>query len=130
MSNIDLWEKYKKIDKIGIGNYGNVYKVKNKKTGDYYAIKEIKKEKFEILENELEEMKKIKTENNISIKEIINNKEYLYIIMELCEYNLGEYIKIKNKPISIDEIKLILIQLNNAFKIMSNDKITWRFKIK
>ena len=37
MSNIDIWEKYKKIDKIGIGNYGNVYKVKNKKTGDYYA---------------------------------------------------------------------------------------------
>ena len=53
MSNIDIWEKYKKIEKIGFGNYGNVYKVKNKKTGDYYAIKEIKKEKFEILENVL-----------------------------------------------------------------------------
>ena len=48
MSNIDIWEKYKKIEKIGFGNYGNVYKVKNKKTGDYYAIKEIKKENFDI----------------------------------------------------------------------------------
>ena len=66
-------------------------------------------------------MNKIKTENNISIKEIINNKEYLYIIMELCEYNLGEYIKIKNKSISINEIKLILNQLNNTFKIMLNE---------
>ena len=126
MSNIDKWKKYKKIDKIGFGNYSNVYKVKNKKTGDYYAIKEIKKEKFEILENELEEMKKIKTENNISIKEIINNKEYSYIIMELCEYNLGEYIKIKNKSISINEIKLILTQLNNTFKVMLNEKIIFR----
>ena len=70
-------------------------------------------------------MKKIKTENNISIKEIINNKEYLYIIMELCEYNLGEYIKIKNKQISINEIKLILSQLNNVFKIMNNKKIIY-----
>ena len=105
MSNIDIWEKYKKIEKIGFGNYGNVYKVKNKKTGDYYAIKEIKMEKFEIVENVLEEMNKIKIENNISIKEIINNTKYSYIIMELCEYNLGEYIKIKNKQISINEIK-------------------------
>ena len=121
MCDIDIWEKYKKINKIGYGIYGNVYKIKDKNTGDYYAIKEIKKEKFEILENELEEMKKIKTENNISIKEIINNKEYLYIIMELCEYNLGEYIKIKNKSISINEIKLILNQLNNTFKIMLNE---------
>ena len=62
-------------------------------------------------------MKEIKTENNISIKEIINNKEYLYIIMELCEYNLGEYIKIKNKSISINEIKLILTQLNKFLKL-------------
>ena len=125
MSNIDIWEKYKKIEKIGFGNYGNVYKVKNKKTGDYYALKEINKGKFEIVENDFKEMNKIKTENNISIKEIINNKKYSYIIMELCEYNLGEYIKIKNKQISINEIKLILSQLNNTFKIISNEEIIY-----
>ena len=102
MSNIDIWEKYKKIEKIGFGNYGNVYKVKDKKTGDYYALKEIKKGKFEILENKLlEEMNKIKIENKITIKEIINKKEYLYIIMELCEYNLGEYIKRKNNQFQL-----------------------------
>ena len=46
--------------------------------------------------------------------------------MELCEYNLGEYIKIKNKQITINEIKLILNQLNNVFKIMNNKKIIHR----
>ena len=126
MCDIDIWEKYKKINKIGYGIYGNVYKIKDKNTGDYYAIKEIKKEKYEIIENILlEEMNKIKIENKISIKKIINNKEYLYILMDLCEYNLGEYIKRKNKPISINEIKLILNQLNNIFKIISNEKIIY-----
>jgi len=48
-------EKYEKIDKIGFGTYGNVYKVKNKDTEDYYAMKEIKKEKFEIIANILSE---------------------------------------------------------------------------
>jgi len=51
MSNTDIWGKYKKISEIGYGSNGNVYKIKDKKTGDYYAIKEIKKEKCEILEN-------------------------------------------------------------------------------
>ena len=72
-----------------------IYKMKNKKTGDYYTIKEIKKENFDIWENVLEKMNKSKIENNISIKDIINNKEYLYIIMELCEYNLEELLKKK-----------------------------------
>ena len=44
MSNtIDIWKKYKKINVIGIGNYGKVYKVQNIENGYYYAIKEINK---------------------------------------------------------------------------------------
>ena len=58
---------------------------------------------FKLLK-EIEIMKKIKTENNVLINEVINNKEYLYIIMDLCEYNLEENIKRREKPISIHEI--------------------------
>ena len=68
-------------------------------------------------------MNKSKIENNISIKDIINNKEYLYIIMELCEYNLEDYIKKREDLISINEIREILIQLNNTFKIMLKENI-------
>ena len=79
MSNINIWEKYKEISKIGHGTYGKVYKVQNITTGEYYAMKEIKKEKFEGIEdkllNEVEIMNKIKSENSILINEVINNKE-------------------------------------------------------
>ena len=91
MSNkIDIWKKYKKINLIGSGIYSKVFKVKNIKTGYYYAIKEIDKTQ-NILSN-IEKLKELKIENNL-IKEIIDTKEYLYIIMELCEYNLENYIK-------------------------------------
>ena len=46
MSNINIWEKYKQIYKIGFGAYGKVYKVQNIETGEYFAMKEIEKEKF------------------------------------------------------------------------------------
>ena len=125
MSNI--WDKYREICKIGNGTYGKVYKVENIETGEYYAMKEIEKEKFEGTENkllnEVEIMNKIKTENSVLINEVINNKEYLYIIMDLCECNLEDYIKRRKNSITINEIREVLIQLNNAFKIMLNDKI-------
>ena len=122
MSNtIDIWKKYKKINVIGIGIYGKVYKVQNIENGYYYAIKEIDKTQ-NILSNEIEKLKELKIENNL-IKEIIDTKEYLYIIMELCEYNLENYIKKREDLISINEIREILIQLNNTFKIMLKEKI-------
>ena len=130
MSNINIWEKYKQICKIGYGTYGKVYKVQNIETGEYFAMKEIEKEKFEGREdkllNEVEIMKKINTENSVLINEVINNKEYLYIIMDLCEYDLENYIKRRKKPISINEIKEVLNQLNNVFKIMNDKKIIHR----
>ena len=122
MSNkIDIWKKYKKINIIGNGIYGKVYKVQKIENGYYYAIKEIDKTQNMLL-NEIEKLKELKIENNL-IKEIIDTKEYLYIIMELCEYNLENYIKKREDLISINEIREILIQLNNTFKIILKEKI-------
>ena len=56
------------------------------------------------MNREIEMIKKIKCENSINIKEIINSNKYYYIIMDLYEYKLEEYIKRREKPISIHEI--------------------------
>jgi len=118
---IDIWKKYKKIKVISPGTFGKVYKVQNIQTEYYYAIKEIDKTQ-NILSNDIELLKKMKIENNL-IKEIKDTKDYLYIIMELCEYNLENYIKRREDLISINEIREILIQLNNTFKIMLNKNL-------
>ena len=43
----EIWEKYKKINIIGRGAYADIYKAKNKNTGEYIVIKEIKKIKVD-----------------------------------------------------------------------------------
>ena len=43
MSDINVWVKYKKIQKIGISSFECVYKGKNKEKGNYVIIKEIEK---------------------------------------------------------------------------------------
>ena len=58
--------------------------MKNIETGEYYAMKEIEKRRFKGNEDKLlNEVKK--TRNTILINEIINNEDFLYIIMDLCE---------------------------------------------
>ena len=122
MSNTtDIWKKYNKIKVIGLGTYGKVYKVQNIRNRNYFAIKEIEKARG-VLSKDIKKLKTIDKENNL-IKEIIDTKEVLYIIMELCEYNLDNYIKEREDLISSDEIREILIQINKTFKIMLNEKI-------
>ena len=48
-----------------------------------------------------------------TLKETFDSNDFFYIIMDLCTYNLTDYVKIRETPLSIDEIRQILIQLNN-----------------
>ena len=120
MDEIDIWKKYSEKQIIGRGNYSIIYKTKNNETGKYVAIKEINLEKNKInikkLKEEIKEIKKINSDNLVKIKEIIESKNKLYIIMDLCLLDLKNYLLIKNKPLSINEIKEILLQLNNILK--------------
>ena len=104
MSEIDIWKKYKKNKIIGIGNYSIVYKAKNKETGKYVVIKEINNQKYKInikeFKEEIEEMKKINSDNIVKIKEIIELKNTLYIIMDLYSIDLKNYLLNRDKPLS------------------------------
>ena len=119
-----------KENRIGYGKFGGVYKVKNIKNGYYYAIKEIDKLKFKNetnkLKNEINTLKQMGSENNINIIEILETNQYLYIVMELCECNLEEYLKKRENKISINELRELLIQLNNTFKLRREKKIIYK----
>ena len=43
--------------------------------------------------------------------------------MELCLFSLDNYLKLRENPLSIDEIRKILIDLNKCFKEMNEKKI-------
>ena len=120
MSNLNIWAKYEKIEKID--SNGNVFKAKNKENGNYVAIKIINKSKY-VNENqylsEIKILNKIKSENSVSIIEILNDKDYCYIIMELCLLNLNEYMKIRKEGFSIEELKDLLNDLNEVLKKMN-----------
>ena len=105
---------------IGKGNHSIVYKAKNNETGQYVAIKEINNQRYRInikeLKEEIEEIQKINLDSIVKIKEIIELKNILYIIMDLCSFDLLTYLLTRDKLLSVIEVKEILFQLNNIFK--------------
>ena len=123
-------KNYTNFERIGEGSYANIYKAQNKTTNSYVAIKEIDKRRYNKLTkeifNETEIMNIIKSENSVNFKSKIDTKDYFYIIMDLCINNLEDYIQSRENDITIKEIKEVLTQLNNTFKVMLNEKIIFR----
>ncbi len=118
----DIWKKYTKEKKLtGSRNYSTVYKVKNISTGNYFLIKEILNTYYH--KEFLDKIKNLKSDYNIIINEIIETNEKIYIVNELCEYNLDEYLKTKRKNFSNEEIKEMLLQLNKCLKIIEENEI-------
>ena len=114
MNSVNIWDKYENIKKMS----SSLYKGKNKEKGNYVVIKEIDKIQFnkdyKISEKEFLDL--INKEKLISIIEIINSRDYYYIVMELCLTNLEEYMKIRDKGLSIEELRDFLIELNKILK--------------
>ena len=121
---INIWKKYSKEGKLSSWTYTLVYKAKNIEIGNYVAIKEINKQKYNtnLIKEKIKTMK-INSENNIMINEIIDSDNSIYLIMDLCLFNLEEYINMRKEHLSIDEIRKILLDLNKSLKIMKEKEI-------
>ena len=108
---------------LGEGGFGAVYKAKKKNTEEFYAIKRFKIENFK--EEEINNMSFMnKCENSIKYYGYFKEDNLIYLIMELCDNSLDKILK--DKKFNMKEIKEILEQLNNVFKIMYDNSIIHR----
>ena len=140
---------YEIIELIKENPYTCVYKGKIKNDdNDFVAIKKIKKEQLkedikesncvdEITEEdfkeeiqkfnkELENMKKCHCENSVEIYDYFDTENEFVIIMELCDNTLFKELAKTKSGFSAEQIKKILKQLNNVFKLMNLHHIAHR----
>ncbi len=124
----DIWDEYSKIELIDSGGFADVYRAKSKLNNEYVAIKEIKKTMTSenTILNAIKIMKELKSENSVSLIDSIETNDSYYLVFELCLMSLEQYIKKRGGPLSIEEIKEILINLNESFKEMKNKNIIHR----
>uniref|UniRef100_A0A3P8U6E7 Calcium/calmodulin-dependent protein kinase IGa n=1 Tax=Amphiprion percula TaxID=161767 RepID=A0A3P8U6E7_AMPPE len=71
--------------KMGSGSFSEVFMVREKKTGQLYALKCLKKKHlaYSNLENEIKVLKRIKHENVVGLEDFYESRTHYYLVMQL-----------------------------------------------
>ena len=133
-NNEIIKDQFRLIKEIGKGSFGYVYLVEDVKNNNKkYALKRIHSNKLNESEYllkafklELEVMKKCECENSVVLVEFFQTTHFHNIVMELCEGDLDSILKLRESGFTEDELKNILLQLNNVFRIMNKENIIHR----
>ena len=129
-------EKYDLLEKISEDTFGKIYKAKLKNTDEFRAIKIINKQSMiDLGEDFYEDFLKsfyimeiccLNNINSVKLYEYCINESELIIVTELMDETLGQFLRKRAQGLNPEEILKILTQLNNTFKIMTNNRIVHR----
>ncbi|KAG0200049.1 Cyclin-dependent kinase 10 [Mortierella sp. GBA30] len=111
-------DDFEKLNKVGEGTYGVVYRARDKKTGEIVALKRIRMER----ENDglpissLREIKLLKTlrhDNIVLVKEVAvgSDLDQIFLVMEYCEQDMAALMDNIKTPYTPAEVKCLMYQL-------------------
>ena len=123
----DSLENYQKIERIGKGSYGSVYKVLNKNSNLIRAMKIIpknyQKDNEEIM-REINILKNLDHPNVMKIYEFLEDDKNYYLIQEFCdEGDLESILADKKKTFCEFLVKFIMYQVFLAINYLHSNKI-------
>jgi len=127
-----------KLETIGQGTYGHVYKASDKTSLEIVALKKIKmdneKEGFPITAiREIKILKSLRHENIVELKEIVTSKgpdqktlKNVYMVFEYLDHDLAGLLDIPEVKITDSHIKCFMKQLLSGVQYMHRNKILHR----
>uniref|UniRef100_V5HIW5 Putative serine/threonine kinase n=1 Tax=Ixodes ricinus TaxID=34613 RepID=V5HIW5_IXORI len=100
-------EDYTKVEKIGEGTYGVVYKGKNKKSGQIVAMKKIRLESEDdgvpsTAIREITLLKELNHRNIVRLQDVIMQENKVYLVFEFLSMDLKKYLDTLPKNQSMD----------------------------
>ncbi|CDW75165.1 cyclin-dependent kinase 10-like [Stylonychia lemnae] len=127
---------FEKIQEIGEGTYGTVYKARDKTTGDIVALKKVRmhneNDGFPITSlREINILSNLMHPNIVNLKEVVvgYKKDSVFLAFEYCECdiaNLVDYIMRRKEYLNLAEIKCLMIQLIKAVLYLHENDIIHR----
>ena len=77
------------------------------------------------MDNKIKIIKKKNPKYSLEFIELIEKKDYFYMVMDLCDGNLNDLLKKKNGNLNLTTIFEIIFQLNEILKLMNSKEIEY-----
>jgi len=135
--SVELYD-FSAVDQVGEGTYGQVYRARNKESGETVALKRVRmdneKEGFPITAiREIKILKVLNHKNVVRLKEIVTSKgaDYnqgkgsIYMVMEFCDHDLTGLTDAGQK-FTIPQIKCYMKQLLEGLAYCHAQKVLHR----
>jgi len=127
-------DKYSKLEKIGEGTYGVVYKAKNVQTGDLVALKRIKLDSEDeglpaTAIKEISLLKGLDHPNIVKLHEVIHEEKKLTLVFEFLDLDLKKLMdekKRKAEKFSAETTKCFLHQLLKGIAFCHEQRVLHR----
>jgi len=124
-------EKYTKIDKVGEGTYGIVYKAKNKENGEIVALKRIRLDSEDegvpcTAIREISLLKELKHNNIVRLYDVVHTEKKLTLVFEYLDQDLKKYLDECGGIIPRSAMKSFLYQLLKGIAFCHDHRVLHR----
>jgi len=127
-------DRYAKLEKVGEGTYGVVYKARDIGTNQIVALKKIRLEAEDegvpsTAIREISLLKELKDDNIVRLLDIVHADQKLYLVFEFLDVDLKRYMESGNQngePIQLDTVKRFTHQLNSGLLYCHSHRILHR----
>lgn len=127
-------DRYAKIEKVGEGTYGVVYKARDTSTNAIVALKKIRLEAEDegvpsTAIREISLLKELKDKNVVALLDIVHADQKLYLVFEYLDCDLKRYIENGNQnrtPITPAIVRKFTHQLNSGLLYCHSHRILHR----
>jgi len=109
-------ERYQKMEKIGEGTYGVVYKAKDRVTGEIIALKKIRLEAEDegipsTAIREISLLKELQHPNIVRLYDVVHTEHKLTLVFEFLDQDLKKYLDVNDSGLDLPILKSFLFQL-------------------
>eukprot|EP00571_Detonula_confervacea_P009387 CAMPEP_0172327572 /NCGR_PEP_ID=MMETSP1058-20130122/59903_1 /TAXON_ID=83371 /ORGANISM="Detonula confervacea, Strain CCMP 353" /LENGTH=320 /DNA_ID=CAMNT_0013044653 /DNA_START=121 /DNA_END=1083 /DNA_ORIENTATION=- len=109
-------ERYQKMEKIGEGTYGVVYKAKDRVSGEIIALKKIRLEAEDegipsTAIREISLLKELQHPNIVRLYDVVHTEKKLTLVFEFLDQDLKKYLDVCETGLELPIMKSFLYQL-------------------
>lgn len=130
-TSADCMDRYQKMEKVGEGTYGVVYKARDKMSGEIVALKKTRLEAEDegvpsTAIREISLLRELNHPNIVDLKDVVHADAKLYLVFEFLDQDLKKYMDTVGKKLKPMLIKSYLYQILQGITFCHRRRILHR----